>query len=128
MTAQGILVLDLIGIALLIWVLDLVRRGQLYVGYGVMFVVVTLMTILTLSIPGLLAFVTRLVGAVFPASAFTLLAFGFIVLLLVYILTQITIISNRLAQLVQELAIQQAREDRRRWLGQVDLGKSEESR
>ena len=111
MTTQGVLVLDLMGIILLIWVLDLVRRGQLYVGYGVMVVVATLMTIVTLSFPGLLALVTRLVGAVFPASAFTLLALGFIILLLVYILTQLTIISNRLAQLVQELAIQRAREE-----------------
>jgi hypothetical protein len=127
MTTQGILVLDLMGIILLIWVLDLVRRGQLYVGYGVLFVVATLMTIVTLSFPGLLALVTRLVGAVFPASAFTLLALGFIILLLVYILTQLTIISNRLAQLVQELAIQRAREVGERRSGQVDIGTLEEN-
>jgi len=127
MTTQGILVLDLMGIILLIWVLDLVRRGQLYVGYGVMVVVATLMTIVTLSFPGLLALVTRLVGAVFPASAFTLLALGFIILLLVYILTQLTIISNRLAQLVQELAIQRAREVGERRSGQVDIGTLEEN-
>lgn len=127
MTTQGILVLDLMGIILLIWVLDLVRRGQLYVGYGVLFVVATLMTIVTLSFPGLLALVTRLVGAVFPASAFTLLALGFIILLLVYILTQLTIISNRLAQLVQELAIQRAREEGERRSGQVDIGTLEEN-
>jgi len=127
MTTQGILVLDLMGIILLIWVLDLVRRGQLYVGYGVLFVVATLMTIVTLSFPGLLALVTRLVGAVFPASAFTLLALGFIILLLVYILTQLTIISNRLAQLVQELAIQRAQEEGERWSGQVDIGTLEEN-
>ena len=127
MTTQGVLVLDLMGIILLIWVLDLVRRGQLYVGYGVMVVVATLMTIVTLSFPGLLALVTRLVGAVFPASAFTLLALGFIILLLVYILTQLTIISNRLAQLVQELAIQRAREEGERRSGQVDIGTLEEN-
>ena len=127
MTTQGILVFDLMGIILLIWVLDLVRRGQLYVGYGVLFVVATLMTIVTLSFPGLLALVTRLVGAVFPASAFTLLALGFIILLLVYILTQLTIISNRLAQLVQELAIQRAREVGERRSGQVDIGTLEEN-
>ena len=127
MTTQGVLVLDLMGIILLIWVLDLVRRGQLYVGYGVMVVVATLMTIVTLSFPGLLALVTRLVGAVFPASAFTLLALGFIILLLVYILTQLTIISNRLAQLVQELAIQRAREVGERRSGQVDIGTLEEN-
>src|SRR6266705_853960 len=114
MTIQGIIVLNLIGIGLLFWVLHLVRRGRLYVGYGVIFILTILMTIVLLSVPGLLTIVTHMVGAVFPASALTLLALCFIVLLLVYVLTQVTIISNRLAVMAQELAIRQASEDAKR--------------
>jgi len=114
MTPRGILVLDVAGIVLLFRVLNWIRQGRLYVGYGVIFVVTILASMVTLSVPALLTIVTRLVGALFPASALTLLALAFIVLMLVYILAQITIVSNRLARLVQNLAIQQAKQDAER--------------
>jgi hypothetical protein len=125
MTIQGIIVLNLIGIGLLFWVLHLVRLGRLYVGYGVIFILTILMTIVLLSVPGLLTIVTHMVGAVFPASALTLLALCFIVLLLVYVLTQVTIISNRLAVLAQELAIRQASEDAKRREGNSRISMAE---
>ena len=81
----------------------------MYVGYGVVFI----LAILGVTIPPLLRFVTHLVGAIFPASALTLLALCFIVFTLVYILTQVTVVSNRLAVVVQELAIQRAKETAR---------------
>lgn len=121
MTLQGILVLNLIALVLLLWVLNLVRHGRLYVGYGVIFVAAIMGTMLLLSVPWLQAAVTRVIGAVFPASAFTLLALCFIVLMLLYILTQITIVSNRLSKLVQKLAIERARAEPTR----VTLGESE---
>lgn len=109
MTVQGIIVLSLIGLALMLWVLHLVRRGRLYVGYGVIFVATIIGVLVLLSVPRLLTLVTFLVGAIFPTSALTLLALCFIVLMLVYVLTQVTLVSNRLAVLVQELAIQNAK-------------------
>lgn len=109
MTTQGVIVLNLIGLFLLIWLFNLIRKGLLYVGYGIIFIIATVATMVTVSIPPLLMFVTHLVGAIFPASALTLLAFGFIVFALVYILTQLTIISNRVSALVQEIAIREAK-------------------
>jgi len=113
-TLQGILVVNFIGLVLLLWVLNLVRHGRLYVGYGVIFVVAILGAVVLLSVPWLLTAVTHLIGAIFPASALTLLALCFIVLMLLYILTQITIVSNRLSKLVQELAIERARLEAKR--------------
>lgn len=113
MTVQGIIVLILIGLALLFWLLELVRRDRLYVGYGVVFILAILGVMIVLAIPPLLRLVTHLVGAIFPASALTLLALCFIVFTLVYTLTQVTIVSNRLAVVVQELAIQRAKETAR---------------
>lgn len=110
MTIQGIFVLILIGLILLFWLLDLVRRDRLYVGYGVMFILAILGVTIVLMVPPLLRTVTHLVGAIFPASALTLLALCFIVFTLIYILSQVTIVSNRLAAVVQELALQQAKE------------------
>ena len=120
MTFQGILILDLIALALLLWVGNLVRRGSLYVGYGVVFIMTTLGVMLILSVPQLLAVIVRVVGAVFPVSTLTLLALCFIVFMLIYILTQVTVLSNRLTLLIQGLAIQQAREageTEREWRG-----------
>lgn len=110
MTIQGIVAINLIALALLLWTLNLVRQGRLYVGYGVMFIFIIASAMVTVSVPKLLHFVTALVGAVFPVSALTLIALGFIAFLFIYILTQLTIISDRLATLVQELAIRNTKE------------------
>ncbi len=110
MTLHGIILLILVGLVLIIWILDLVRRDRLYVGYGAVFIIPIVCIILVLSIPQLLNSITRLIGAIYPASALTLLALCFIVFMLVYILTQVTIVSNRLAVVVQELAIQRAKD------------------
>jgi len=122
MTFQGILVLDFLGILLLLQVLNLVRRGRLYVGYGVIFVMSIVAAILIVSVPRALWLVTHLLGAVFPTSALTLAALGFIVFMLVYILTQLTIISNRLATVVQELAILRAAEESKNLPSEFDGG------
>ena len=110
---RAVLVLDLMGLFFLIWVLNLVRHGRLYVGYGVIFIAAILGTMITLSVPKLLLGVTHLVGAIFPTSALTLLALGFIVLMLLYVLSQLTLVSNRLAVLIQELAIERSRDSTR---------------
>ncbi len=110
MTIQGTILLDAVAIVMLVWILDLTRRGQLYVGYGVMFVVTILGSMIVISVPPLLEIVTSLLGALLPVSALTFLALGFIFFMLVYVLTQTTIISNRLADLVQELAIQKMKQ------------------
>ena len=112
MTVQGTLVLILMGVTLSLWVLDLVRRDRLYVGYGLVFILAMLGVIVILAIPALLGLVTRLVGTIFPASALAVLALFFIVFMLIYVLTQVTIVSNRLALVVQELAIEKAKEAR----------------
>ena len=74
MTFQGTIVLLLIGIVLVVWILDLIRRDRLYVGYGVVFSLAIVGVMSVLLVPSVLAVVTRLVGAIFPASALTLLA------------------------------------------------------
>ncbi len=109
MTIHGIITIDIFGIILFLWILNLIREGRLYVGYGILFSIIIWTTAIIISVPRLLNIVTRLVGAFLPVSALTLLAIGFFILMLVYIFTQLTIIANRLAVLVQNLAIQQAK-------------------
>ena len=108
MTLHGIIVIDVIAIALLLWVLGLVRTGRLYVGYGVIFVLTASASMVLVSIPVLTSQFTRLSGAKYPASAFIMLALGFTAVIVVYTLSQVTIVSDRLARLTQELAIREA--------------------
>lgn len=107
MTVQAVLVLDFLGALLLLWLLDLIRRGRLYVGYGVLFVITIAVIILVVSTPPLLTFVTRAVGAMFPASALTMLALAYLFMMGVYVMTQITILSERVAEIVQESAMRE---------------------
>ena len=116
MTVQGTIILLNIGLALQLWILNLVRRDRLYAGYGVFLSVAIAGVMLVVAVPPLLAGVTRMVGAIFPVSALTLLALGFIFVMLVYVLTQVTIVSNRLAAAIQELAVQRTKEDAERLL------------
>jgi hypothetical protein len=118
MTLQGILMINIIAIGLLFWVANLVRKGRLYVGYGVIMILSILGIQIIVSVPRLLFLITHLVGAVFPVSALTMLALGFIVVMLVYILTQLTIISNRLAMLTQAIAIERTHENQEERLSQ----------
>jgi hypothetical protein len=91
------------------WVLSLVRRGKLYVGYGLPFLALAAAGV------GLALLPTRhpdLVGGVRAASgwleaALVLAAFG-IAVMFVYVLSQLTIIAGRTARLAQELALRDA--------------------
>jgi hypothetical protein len=116
MTVHGTVVLLIISLALQLWILNLVRRDRLYAGYGVFLSIAIAGVMLVVVVPPLLAGVTRVVGAIFPVSALTFLALGFIFVTLVYVLTQVTIVSNRLAAAIQEFAVQRAREDAERAL------------
>ena len=107
MTAQGIIVIDILGLVLLILILNLVRIGKLHVAYGALWSVSTAALILTVSVPPLLSLVTRLVGAVFPVSALTLLAFVFIFLVLIFFSVKLSALSTRQVELIQSLGLRE---------------------
>jgi hypothetical protein len=107
MSTQGIILIDLVGLAIILLTANLVRIQKLYVGYGVLWTaaVVGLMTIV--SVPGLLALVTKGVGAIFPASAVSLLAFVFIFVILIFFSVQLSLISSRQIELIQAIALKE---------------------
>jgi hypothetical protein len=96
-TPVGVFTGALMGCVLLIWVINLIRNGRLYVGYGVIFVLGTL----TASV------------ALVPVPSLSIGAIAIMLLLLVYVFTQITILSNRVMHLTQELAIRGAQRQSR---------------
>jgi hypothetical protein len=59
-----------------------------------------------ISVPPLLYILPRLVGAIFPASALSLLAFVFIFLVLIVFSVQLSQVSARQVEIIQALALQ----------------------
>lgn len=115
MTAAGIVVSAVIGAVLLLWVVNLIRHDRLYVGYGVIFVIGTLAALAVLLVPPLLAVLTRASAALLAVPALSIVPLALFTFLMVYVFAQITILSNRVMRLTQELAIRNARQD-----GQVE--------
>lgn len=107
-TPLGVLLLDLMALLLIGWALDLVRRGRLYVGYGVIVIAFLSAVAALASLPGVGGLVSRFGQLAFPHEPFALLGFSFGAFLAIYVLHQLTVISNRLSRLTQELAIRGA--------------------
>jgi hypothetical protein len=110
MTNAGITLGVVVGLILLAWVFRLIRRDRLYVGYGVIFVVGTIAALAVLIVRPLLDAVAAASEALLPVASLSLVALLIMLLLLVYVFTQITVLSNRIMRLTQELAIRGALE------------------
>lgn len=111
MSLQGILLLDFFGVGLIILILNLVRTRKLHVGFAVIWLLAVISMISIISIPPLLAFVTRAVGAIFPASALTLLAFVLVFGMLIFFSMQLSIISARQVEMAQKMALYELLEE-----------------
>ena len=108
MNVGGTAVAWLLSALLVAWLFELVRRDRLYVGYGVIFVAAIVCGLATISLPSLLHAVSRLWTNVLPASGFVELVLLFVLLLLIYVFSQLTLFSSRVTTLIQELAIRDA--------------------
>src|SRR5262245_52848262 len=109
MTMAGVVLGVAIGLVLLLWVVDLIRHDRLYVGYGVIFVLGTLAAMAVLIVPPLLDAVARASSALLPVPALSLVPLVLFTFLMVYVFAQISILSNRVTRLTQELALRSAR-------------------
>ena len=110
MTFTGLTLAVAIGVLLLFWVVNLIRDDQLYVGYGVIFVLGTGAAIIILLVPPLLDALTRASVALLAVPSLSIVPLVIFTFLMVYVLTQITVLSNRVMRLTQELAIRNSRE------------------
>src|SRR6185369_896312 len=99
----------LVGLLLMAWVFNLVRRGRLYVGYGVLVVLAIAGGTTGLVLAPLRHRVDFAFGALFSTVVIAAGVSTMAIVALIYVLTQLTIISNRLAELTQQLAILEAR-------------------
>ena len=99
---------DLLALLIVVWVFQLVRKDRLYVGFGVIFVIVMTIGALALTFPVLLGPFNAFSSLASRSLVLIGLALVFIVLMMIYILSQTTLLSNRVATLTRELAIREA--------------------
>jgi hypothetical protein len=99
--------------AFIAWVFQLIRRDRLYVGYGVIVVLVAAAGAATLIAPWPRRLAAILMTPLLAAPGLMALAVLFGLVMLVYTLSQLTLLSNRLSRLTQELAIRHAQPDTR---------------
>jgi hypothetical protein len=107
-TPLGTLAVSAIGVALILWVVHLIRSDRLYVGYGVIFVFGTLAAMAILAAPPLLRIATGVSDVLLPRPSLTALALVILTFLMVYVFIQISVLANRVIRLTQELAIRDA--------------------
>jgi uncharacterized protein DUF2304 len=105
-----VLTVDVAAVLLIVWLLNLIRRNRLYVGYGAIFVLVIGAGMIALSVPPILARINRLGPLLVAASGLVVLVLAFLVLMLIYVLGQLTLLSHRVNALAQELAIRRVAE------------------
>lgn len=100
MTLQGIILIDFLALLFVAFVLLLLRAGWIYAGYAALWIASSVGVALLVSIPSLLAFVTRAVGAIFPVSALTFIAFVLIFLVLILFSVKLTELHERQTELI----------------------------
>lgn len=105
MSIQGIILIDVLGLGFILLILNLIRTRKLHVGYAVVWFLAVTGMMLLVSVPPILELLPRAVGAIFPASALSLLAFVFIFLMLIFFSVQLSVISSRQVALIQALAV-----------------------
>ena len=107
MSIQGIIIIDLLGVAFFLLLLHLVRTKKLYITYAVIWSIADLGMMLIVTIQPVLYLLPELVGAVYPASALSLLGFVFIFLVLIFMSVKLSILSARQIELIRLLALKE---------------------
>ena len=105
MSLQGVVLIDLLGFGFILWLLNLVRTKKLNISYASIWFLAVMGMVVIISVPDLLNSLPLLVGATYPASALSLLAFIFIFIMLIFISVQLSILGTRQTELIQDLAI-----------------------
>ena len=112
MTLLGALVFDVVSLILILWLLNLVRLGRLYVGYGIVLLFAIAGTAGIVSVPAARALAGRWLHVLFPGAELIVVMWLAFVLILIYLLAQLTRIVYRLSALVQELALRDPQSSR----------------
>jgi hypothetical protein len=96
-------------VGLLLVVLDLVRRRRLLERYALVWLGVTFLLILLALWDGLLTNVAEVLGVFYPPSALFVVAFGFIIVLLLHFSVAVSRLADQSKVLAQQLGLLEER-------------------
>lgn len=94
---------------LLLTVLELVRRRRLMERYALLWLLSAVVLLALASWPGALQSVSRAIGIFYPPTALFVVAFGFILLLLLHFSAAVSRLSDQTKVLAQRLALLEER-------------------
>jgi hypothetical protein len=106
------LVAILASVALLLVVLELVRRRRLLERYALLWLVSAVALLALAAFQPLLITIAELIGVEYPPSALFLIAFGFVLLLLLHFSVAVSRLADQSKILAQRIAIMEERMNR----------------
>jgi hypothetical protein len=105
MTPQGQIIIATIAAVLLLVMLNMLKKRRINEEVCLIWVFALVSVILLMAVPGLAKLVTHMIGAVYPASALTMCALGFIGAMLVYTSVKLSRLSSEVKALAQQQAL-----------------------
>ena len=108
MTGVGVIVAAALDLVVLVWVVTLLRRDRLYVGYGVIFTCGAVIAVVVLGVPFLRGGLAAVSETLLPVPSLLFIPIVILVVLMLYAFVQISVLANRVTRLTQELAIRDA--------------------
>ncbi len=119
MTPQGSIIIALLAFVLLVFMLNMLRKRRIDEEVSLIWIFAFVAVILLVGVPGLANRLTHLIGAIYPASVLTLLALGFIGVMLVYTSVKISKLTSEVRALAQrQVLVEVERETRERALAE----------
>jgi hypothetical protein len=113
MTPQGSIIIALLALVLLVFMLNMLRKRRINEEVSLIWIFAFIAVILLVGVPGLADRLTHLIGAVYPASVLTLLALGFIGVMLVYTSVKISKLTTEVRALAQRQVLFEVERDAR---------------
>ena len=105
MTPQGQIIVATIAAVLLLVMLNMLRKRRINEEVCLIWIFALVSVILLMAVPGLAERITHLTGALYPASALTMCALGFIGAMLVYTSVKLSRLSSEVKALAQRQAL-----------------------
>jgi len=108
LSTEGRILLVVVAVVLTAVVVSMLRRRRLHEEYALVWLALIVGMVVVTASDWVLWKVTALVGAKFPASALTLLSLAVIFFFLILYSTRISVLSDKVRDLAQELALVRA--------------------
>ena len=102
---QGKIIIILLGIIFISFLFYLLKNRKISETLGLMWLTVSVGMVLVVINNSILMYMTHLLGAKYPASALTMIGLLFIISLLLYFTFKLSVLTQDLRTLVQQIAI-----------------------